>query len=430
MRPLLALLLAAILLLPAPAWGQGSTDADLIREAYGFIREYALRLPEPEVIFARTLAAVQIHATDPVLTTPPALTGDESADLEAVASHVASVARSLPPRQAELALSAALRGMIQELADPLAAIFVPVQFTEYMEDLRGEHGGIGAQLDLAGGQIVISDVTPGGPAARAGITAGDALLEINGRPTADRTPDYALDFLHGRPGTAVTVTILRGRSTMRLVLTREAVRENPTRATMLEPRIGYVRLLEFTEKCGTDVGRALEVLRRQGARAIVLDLRQNTGGLVEESVDVASFFLSDGVVAIEESRDGLVPLTVRPAERFTGPVVVLVDFFTASAGEIVAGALQDAGASLVGTKTFGKATVQSVSVPPLPGGWGIRVTTARYYTRSGRMIEGSGLMPNISMPMRIELIQSSRDQQLQEALTQVRLRLTARAGRR
>ncbi len=368
--------------------------------------------------------------TDPTSAAPPVLTGEEDADLEAVASYVAIVARGLPPRQAELVLSAALRGMIQELGDPLAAIFLPLQFAEYMEDLRGEHGGVGAQLDLAAGQIVISDVTPGGPAARAGITAGDVLLEINGRPTTDRTPDNALDFLHGRPGTAVTVTILRGRSTMRLVLTREAVRENPTRSAMLEQRIGYVRLLEFTEHCARDVGRALAGLRRQGAQAIVLDLRQNTGGLVEESVDVASYFLSDGVVAMEESRDGLVPLNVRPAERFTGPLVVLVDFFTASAGEIVAGALQDAGASLVGTKTFGKATVQSVSVPPLPGGWGIRVTTARYYTRSGRMIEGTGLLPNVSLPMRIDLIQSSRDQQLQEALTQVRLRLTARAGRR
>ena len=431
MRSLLALLLAAALLLPAPSvLGQGSTDADLIREAYGFIREYALRLPEPPAIFSRALIAAQIHATDPALATPPGLTGDEPSDLEAVASYVASVARSLPPRQAETVLSAALRGMIQDLADPLAAIFLPVQFAEYMEDLRGEHGGIGAQLDLAAGQIVISDVTPGGPAARAGISAGDILLEINGRPTAERTPDNALDFLHGRPGTVVNVTVLRGRATMRLLLTREAVRENPTRASMLEPRIGYVRLLEFTEHCARDVGRALAGLRRQGAQAIVLDLRQNTGGLVEESVDVASFFLSDGVVAMEESRDGLIPLNVRPAERFPGPVVVLVDFFTASAGEIVAGALQDAGASLVGTKTFGKATVQSVSVPPLPGGWGIRVTTARYYTRSGRMIEGTGLLPTVAMPMRIELIQSSRDQQLQEALTQVRLRLTARAGRR
>ena len=116
------------------------------------------------------------------------MTGDEPSDLEAVASYVASVARSLPPRQAETVLSAALRGMIQDLADPLAAIFLPVQFAEYMEDLRGEHGGIGAQLDLAAGQIVISDVTPGGPAARAGISAGDILLEINGRPTAERTP--------------------------------------------------------------------------------------------------------------------------------------------------------------------------------------------------------------------------------------------------
>lgn len=430
MRAAFVLALALVLAAAPGGAAQDGGDADLVREAYRFVREYALRLPAPQTMLGRMLSASQLHAADPAVGLPPVLTGEESADLDAVAAYASAVARSLGPRQGETALSAVLRAMIQDLGDPLAAVFVPAQFAAYMEDLRGEHGGIGAQVDAAGGGTIVSDVTPGGPAARAGIVPGDVLLEINGRPTAGRTPDTVLDFLHGRPGSTVSLVIQRGGSTLQLSLTREAVRENPTRSSLLEPRIGYVRLLEFSERSARDVGRALAALQEQGAAAIVLDLRQNTGGLVEESVGVASYFLSDGAVAKEESRDGAVELPVQAVQRFAGPVVVLVDFFTASAGEIVAGALQDAGAPLVGTKTFGKATVQSVSIPPLPRGWGIRVTTARYYTRGGRMIEGAGLVPTVVLPMSFASIQSPRDVQLQEAREQARRRLAARAGRR
>lgn len=429
MRIILALALAAVLAVSPATAGQEGGAAELLREAYRFVREYALHLPDTATMLGRMLAAAQLHAVNTPVAAP-ALSGDDSADLEAVAAYAAAAVRSLPPRQGETLLSAVLRAMIQDLADPLAAVFLPPQFASYLEELRGEYGGIGAQVNAAGSRIVISDVTADGPASRAGIVPGDALLEVNGRSTFDRTPDTVLDYLHGRPGTPVALIIQRGASTLRITLTREAVRENPTRWAMLDARVGYLRLLEFTEQSARDVGRALEQLRRQGAAAIVLDLRQNTGGLVEESVAVASFFLADGVVAVEESRDGMVSLPVQSAERFAGPTVVLVDFFTASAGEIVAGALQDAGALLVGTKTFGKATVQSVTIPPLPGGWGLRVTTARYLTRSGRMIEGRGLQPDRPLPMNIGFIQSPRDLQLREAQVLARARLAARAGRR
>lgn len=429
MRIVLALALAAVLTAAPITSGQDTAELELIREAYGFVREYALYLPDASTMLGRMFAAAQLHGVNSPVA-PPVLSGDEPADLEAVAGYAAAAARSLPARQGETLLSAVLRAMIQDLGDPLAAVFLPPQFAAYLEDLRGEHGGIGAQVNAAGSRIVISDVTADGPASRAGIAAGDVILDVNGRSTFDRTPDTVLDYLHGRPGTAVALVIQRGSVTLRFTLIREAVRETPTRWGMLDTRVGYLRLLEFTEHSARDVGRALDLLRRQGAAALVLDLRQNTGGLVEESVGVASFFLSDGVVAMEESRDGVVALPVRAAERFTGPVVVLVDFFTASAGEIVAGALQDAGATLVGTKTFGKATVQSVTIPPLPGGWGIRVTTARYLTRSGRMLEGTGLQPNLPLPMNIGFIQSPRDLQLREAQAQARARLAARAGGR
>lgn len=431
MRRLLALLIAAVLLQPGvlPAAAQTQDEAAVLREAYAFITEYALRAPDPSALLSRAIASVQVVApAGSAAISTPVLSGRESEDLEAVASYVAAMVRAVPPRQAELVLSAALRGMIAELADPLAAIFLPVTFARYMEELRGEHGGIGAQIDLLAGAIVIGDVTPGGPAAGAGLAAGDALLEVNARATTGRTPDQVLDLLRGSPGTTVLLTVRRGGATTHHTLTRAAVRENPTRSAMIDGRVGYIRLLEFSEHSARDVARAVERLRTRGAVVLVLDLRQNLGGLVTESVDVASLFLPDGVVAMEERRGGLVPLDVRPADRFPGPVVVLVDRLTASAGEIVAGALQDHGAPLVGTRTFGKVTVQSISIPPLSGGWGIRVTTARYYTRRGRTIDGTGLMPNVMVQMSIDLIQSMRDAQLEEATAQARQRLPVPSG--
>lgn len=430
MTRLLAWLIAAVLLQPGalPAAAQTQDEAAVLREAYAFISEYALRAPDPLALLNRAVASVQVVVPASAAISAPVLSGREAEDLEAVALYVAAIVRTLPRRQAELVLSAALRGLIAELADPLAAIFLPVTFARYMEELRGEHGGIGAQVDLVAGAIVIGDVTPGGPAAGAGLAAGDALLEVNGRATTGRTPDQVLDLLRGSPGTSVILTVRRGTATSRHTLTRAAVRENPTRSAMIDARVGYIRLLEFSEHAARDVAQVVARLRTRGAVVLVLDLRQNLGGLVMESVDVASLFLADGVVAMEERRSGLVPLDVRPADKFPGPVVVLVDRLTASAGEIVAGALQDQGALLVGTRTFGKVTVQSISIPPLSGGWGIRVTTARYYTRRGRTIDGTGLVPNVVVPMPMEMIQSARDAQLDEATAQARQRVPVPSG--
>lgn len=432
MTRLLALFIAAALLLQPgmlPAAAQAQDEAAVLREAYDFIIEYALRAPDPSALLSRAIASVQVVAPAASAAIPtPVLSGREADDLEAVAAYVAAIVRAVPPRQAELVISAALRGMIMELADPLAAIFLPVTFVRYMEELRGEHGGIGAQVELLDGTIVIGGVTPGGPAAGAGLAAGDAVLDVNARATAGRTPDQVLDLLRGSPGTTVLLTVRRGSAMMRHTLTRAAARENPTRSAMIDARVGYIRLLEFSEHSARDVAQAMERLRLRGAAVLIMDLRQNLGGLVTESIDVASLFLPDGVVAMEERRGALVPLDVRPADRFPGPVVVLVDRLTASAGEIVAGALQDQGAPLIGTRTFGKVTVQSISIPPLTGGWGIRVTTARYYTRRGRTIDGTGLTPNVVVQMPVDLIQSTRDAQLEEATAQARQRLPVPSG--
>jgi carboxyl-terminal processing protease len=183
---------------------------------------------------------------------------------------------------------------------------------------------------------------------------------------------------------------------------------------MLDEKIGYLRILEFVDDVHLDVQRALNRLISKGAQGILLDLRQNGGGLVDEAIQVASFFLTRGLVATEEGRGAPVSLLVQPAEpRFTGPLVVLVNKYTASASEIVAGALQDVGVSLVGDHTYGKGTIQTIF--PLQADWGLRLTTARYRTRGGRPIDGIGLNPDVLIGTPAQLIQSPRDTQLSTA---------------
>lgn len=429
--------LAAVVLVAAwvaPLTAQVSVDlADaLVRETYETIREDALRPPDVLTLLHETVLAAQRALISAGVTEPPplpSLTGQEDRDLTAAAAYV-QAATLAAPRDAERITQSVLRAMIRTVADPLGAVFLPLEFTRFHRELRGEHNGIGAQVDAVRGQIVFSDVTVGGPAARAAIVPGDVLIEADGRAVAEDTPDQVMDRLHGAAGTTVVMVVRRAAGgTVHLSLVREPVRENPTRWKMIEPHIGYLRLLEFSEEASSDVSRSVAGLVEAGATALLLDLRENGGGLLDEGVAVASVFLSDGIVAMEERRGSLAPLSVTPqARRFSGPVVVLVSHFTASASEVVAGALQDAGATLIGERTFGKATVQTIY--PLRGGWGLRLTTARYYTRRGRRIDAQGLRPDVIVPMDVDLIQGPRDVQLKEATTALRTQLAAGTGKR
>jgi carboxyl-terminal processing protease len=260
------------------------------------------------------------------------------------------------------------------------------------------------------------------------VVPGDVLEQIGGRSAGFLTPDEVLRLLRGAPGSALSIVVRRGTDVRAYTLTRAVVRENATRARLVEARVGYLRLLEFSRRSARDLSRALDALRAGGAQVLIFDLRLNGGGLVDEAVDVASAFLPDGVVALEERRAGTETLSVRDVDRFRGPVILLVDRATASASEIVAGALQDAGAPIVGLPTYGKTAVQGITIPPLPGGWGLRLATARYLTRAGRNIDGTGLIPTLMVPMDPGLVQSPGDVQYREALALARLRLPARVS--
>ncbi len=429
-RPRLLTLLAIVVLVCAgPLHAQLSSDVvdGLVRDTYTTIRDDALRPPDLLTLLHHTALAAQQGMISAGVAEPPplpVLTGYEAQDLTSAAAYVQAAVAAIPIGGDRI-LASVLRAMVRTVNDPQGAIYAPLELTRYHRDLHGEHSGIGVQVDVVQGRIVITDVTATGPAGRAGVQNGDAVVDVGGRAVVGSTPDQIVDRLRGAPGTTVTIAVRRADGTVvRLSLTREASRENPTRWKMLAPRFGYLRLLEFPKGASTDIDRALTGLKSAGAVALLLDLRKNGGGLFDEGIAVASAFLPDGIVAMEEHRGTLTPLDVLPnVRRFSGPVVVLVSGFTASAAEIVAGALQDNGVPLVGERTFGKGTIQTIYT--LRGGWGLRLTTSSYYTRLGRAIDGRGLQPDVRIPLDEDLVQSPQDVQLQEATAVLQARLAS-----
>src|SRR2546428_6681742 len=282
---LLAALTAAVL---AAAWpgaltAQVSSDlADaLVGKTYEAIGEDALRPPDVLTLLHETvLTAKQALASAGVTEPPPlpAFIGQEDRDLTAAAAYVQAAATAAS-RDSDRIVVTVLRAMIRAVADPLGAVFMPLEFTRFHRALRGEHTGIGVQIDVVRGQIAFSDVTVGGPAARVGISPGDVLLEADGRPAVDSTPDQVMDRLHGAAGTTVALVVRRAAGGIgQLSLVREAVRENPTRWEMGEPHPGCLPLLEVSEETSSDVSRSVGGLLEAGAPPPAPEPRRNAGG--------------------------------------------------------------------------------------------------------------------------------------------------------
>src|SRR2546427_1616312 len=287
----------------------------LVRETYEAIREAALRPPDVLTLLHETVLTAQQALAAAGVTEPPplpAFIGQEDRDLTAAAAYVQAAATAAP-RDSDRIVATVLRAMIRAVADPMSAVFMPLEFTRYHRELRGEHTGIGVQIDVVRGQIAFSDVTVGGPAARVGISPGDVLLETDGRPVVDSTPDQVMDRLHGAVGTTVALVVRRAAGgIVQLSLVREPVRENPTRWKMVEPHLGYLRLLEFSEETSADVTRSVGGLLEAGAPAVVLELRENGGGALGEGVSRSTAGFSHRLVALEGRRGALKAFSLIP----------------------------------------------------------------------------------------------------------------------
>lgn len=293
----------------------------------------------------------------------------------------------------------AIRGMLRTL-DPHTTYLNPEFFKEMQVETTGRFGGLGVEISIRDGVLTVVTPIEDTPAYKAGVQAGDQIILIEEEPTKDLLLQEIVKKLRGKPGTKVKITVRRKgeKEPIPFTITRRIIRIKSVRSRMLEDDIAYIRVRSFQNGTGREVKDALSSLEGEGAKALVLDLRNNPGGLLSQAVSVSDIFLKAGsLIVYTKGR------MTDQEHRFTSthealggkiPMTVLVNAGSASASEIVAGALQDLErAKLIGVKTFGKGSVQTVV--PLSDGSGLRLTTALYFTPKGRRIQGKGIEPDI-----------------------------------
>ncbi len=297
----------------------------------------------------------------------------------------------------------AIKGTLRGL-DPHSSFLEPESYKEMQVETSGSFGGLGIEITLKDDILTVVSPIDGTPAYRAGIQPGDRIVKIDGLSTKDMQLADAVKRMRGKPGTSVTITVVREgwAEPKDFPIVREQIRIQSVRTYELESGIGYIRLRQFQEQTPTDLEAAIDKLTKAGAKALILDLRNNPGGLLTASVEVSEKFLEDGKLVVYTEgrvRNQNMRFTAHGKHPYTTlPMVVLVNQGSASASEIVAGALQDYGrAIVVGTQTFGKGSVQTII--PLSDGSGLRLTTAKYFTPKGRSIHGKGLSPDIVVEM-------------------------------
>jgi len=298
----------------------------------------------------------------------------------------------------------AIRGMLKEL-DPHTAFMTEDMFKEMQVDTKGEFGGLGITIGVKDDVLTVIAPIEDTPAWRAGVKAGDRIVTVEGEPTKDMTIENAVKRMRGVPGTSVTIGIMRDefKEPRDFTIVRDVIKIKSVKSRVVDGTVGYLRITQFQERTDEELEEALAGLLSQDPplRGIVLDLRNNPGGLLDQAVLVSSRFLDKGrLVVYTKGRraSNNVEYKVRGGGGRTDfPMVVLVNHGSASASEIVAGALQDwERAVILGTVTFGKGSVQTVI--PLDDGSGLRLTTAKYYTPKGRSIQNTGITPDISVP--------------------------------
>ncbi len=298
-------------------------------------------------------------------------------------------------------IQGAIRGMVASL-DPHSSYMNEKQFKEMNMDIRGEFTGVGIQIGVKNQQLTIIAPIEDTPGYRAGLAAGDKIMKINEEWTKDLTIEQAVDKMRGPRGTSVRLLIYReGWDKPReFKIVRDVIKVVSIKSRMLDNNIGYVKIIQFQGQTAEELEKALKTLEAKGMKKLIIDLRNDPGGLLDASVDVSSKFMPKDKLVVylqgRQANDRKDFLTTGSDIPRTYPIVVLVNTGSASASEIVAGALQDSKRALiVGTQTFGKGSVQTVF--PLESGGGLRLTTAKYYTPSGRSIQNVGITPDVEV---------------------------------
>ncbi len=300
-------------------------------------------------------------------------------------------------------LENAIRGMLSGL-DPHSAYLDEEAFEELQVGTTGEFGGLGIEVGMEDGFVKVIAPIDDTPAQRAGIAAGDLIIRLDDTPVKGLTLREAVDIMRGKPGTDITLTIVREGldAPFKVTITRAIIKVTSVKHRLLAPGFGYVRITQFQSNTADNLMEAIKTLKKENGGkldGLVLDLRNNPGGVLSAAVDVADTFLEQGLIVYTEGRapDSEVRFKATPGDALDGaPIVVLINVGSASASEIVAGALQDhRRAVIMGRRSFGKGSVQTVL--PMKDGTALKLTTARYYTPSGRSIQAEGIEPDIQL---------------------------------
>ncbi len=330
-------------------------------------------------------------------------------------------------------LHGAARGMVEAWKDPYTRFVSPTQLKDEEIELEGKYGGLGMYVGDRDGQILVISPMEDSPAERAGLKPKDHIVKVDNEVVIGWTSDRVVQKLRGEPNTKVTVWVRREGEDelLSFEITREIIKLHSVRYEMLSDDIGYLKLTQFKHNTSEESRNAVRDMMRKGMKALILDLRNNGGGLLDASVKISSLFLRDGLIVETKGR------SERANEKYYAdknyyltnmPMTVLINGGSASASEIVAGALNDRGrAKLIGEKSFGKGSVQTLF--PLTDGSGVYVTIARYYTPSGKVIDHVGLSPDIEVKGEPDK-DKSKDLQLQRAITEVKKSVRSVAGRR
>lgn len=312
----------------------------------------------------------------------------------------------------EKLINGAVSGMVSSLEDPHSVYLDKEMYKSLMQHTEGSFGGIGIVLGMKDKELTVIAPIDGTPGAESGIQSGDKIIKIDDKTTVDMTIEEAARSIRGEAGTKVTLVIRRNEAEQTYEITRSNIQTQTVAGKMLDDKIGYIQIASFSEHTGADLAKMYDELEQQGMQGVILDLRNNPGGVLQASVEVANFFIPKGVVVSTVDRSGhkeVLEATRLDAVKY--PAVVLINEGSASASEIVAGAIKDTGSgSLVGTKSYGKGSVQAVL--PMYENDALKMTIAKYYTPGGICIDGVGIEPDYN----VELNQSGADNQLEKAV--------------
>ena len=329
-------------------------------------------------------------------------TGDIYKNLEIFTEVLRQIENNyVEPQDPQTLVYGAIKGMVQNL-DPHSSFMTKEEHQDLLIETKGSFSGVGIEISVKDNVLTVVSPIEGTPAYAAGIQAGDKIIRIDDKPTNDMTLSDAVKNIRGKKGTSVKLTILREavEKPLEFTITRDVIPLKSVRYYLLTPDVGYARISTFQSKTAEDLNEALEKIETgRNLKGLILDLRNNPGGLLSQAIEVSDLFLDSGLIVSTKGRNASQDMEVSAQKSEIEreyPIIVLVNGGSASASEIVAGALQDNKRALIlGTQTFGKGSVQTIL--PLSDGSGLRLTTAKYYTPSGRSIQASGIKPDIEV---------------------------------